>query len=85
MNYGWSNYCEEKISKFFTSTISAFVFMYFTEKAPSPWGKKGEEYFGCETYLKIERKKPFYNASERLTIIRPIMFFKKLSNARKII
>ena len=58
--------------------------MYFTKKAPSPWGKKGAKYFGCENYLKIERKKPFYNASERLTTIRP-MFFKKLSNARKII
>ena len=59
--------------------------MYFTKKARSPWGKKGAKYFGCENYLKIERKKPFYNASERLTTIRPIMFFKKLSNARKII
>ena len=55
MNYGWSNYGKEKISKFFTSTISAFVFMYFTEKAPSPWEKKGK-HFGCENYLKIERK-----------------------------
>ena len=43
MNYGWSNYCEEKTSKFFTSTISVFVFMYFTEKAPSPRGKKGKK------------------------------------------
>ena len=80
MNYGWSNYCEEKISKFFTSTISAFVFMNFTEKAPSRWGKKGEKDFGCENYLKIERKKPFYNTSKRLTTIRPIIFFKKRSN-----
>ena len=56
MNYGWSNYCEEKISKFFTSTISAFVFMNFTEKAPSRWGKKGEKDFGCENYLKIENR-----------------------------
>ena len=43
MNYGWSNYCEEKVSKFFTSTISAFVFMYFTEKTSSPWKKKGKK------------------------------------------
>ena len=76
MNYGWSNYGEEKISKFFTSTISAFVFMYFTEKAPSPWEKKGKD-FGCENYLKVERKKPFHSASERLTTIRPITVFKK--------
>ena len=81
MNYGWSNYGEEKISKFFTSTISAFVFMYFTEKAPSPWEKD----FGCENYLKVERKKPFHSASERLTTIRPITVFKKLLNGQKII
>ena len=43
MNYGWSHYCKEKISKCFTSTRSAFVFMYFTEKAPSFWEKKGEK------------------------------------------
>ena len=59
MNYRWSNYYEEKISNFFTSTISAFVFMYFTEKTPSSWKKKGEKDFGCENYLKIERKKYF--------------------------
>ena len=85
MNYGWSNYCEEKISKFFTSTISVFVFMYFTEKARSPWEKQGEKDFGCENYLKIERKKPFYNTSERLRTIRPIISFEKFSNGHKII
>ena len=84
MNYGWSNYGKEKISKFFTSTISAFVFMYFTEKAPSPSEKKGKD-FGYENYLKIERKKPFNSASERLTTIRPITVFKKLLNGQKII
>ena len=50
--------------------------MYFTEKAPSPWEKKGKD-FGCENYLKVERKKPFHSASERLTTIRPITVFKK--------
>ena len=84
MNYGWSNYGEEKISKFFTPTISAFVFMYLTEKAPSPWEKKGKD-FGCENYLKVERKKPFHSASERLTTIRSITVFKKLLNGQKII
>ena len=43
MNYGWSHYCKEKISKCFTSTRSAFAFMYFTEKAQSFWEKKGEK------------------------------------------
>ena len=84
MNYEWSNYCKEKISKFFTSTISAFVFMYFTKKTPSLWEKRGKD-FGCENYLKIERKKPFFNTSERLTTSRPIIFLKKLSNGHKII
>ena len=84
MNYGWSNYGEEKISKFFTPTIPAFVFMYLTEKAPSPWEKKGKD-FGCENYLKVERKKPFHSASERLTTIRSITVFKKLLNGQKII
>ena len=85
MNYGWSNYCEEKVSKFFTSTISAFVFMYFTEKAPSSWGNKMEKDLGCENYLKIETKKSFYNNIERITTIQTIIFFKKLSNGHKII
>ena len=75
MNYGWSNYYEEKVSKFFTSTISAFVFMYFTEKASSSWGNKMEKGFGCENYLKIETKKSFYNNIERITTIQTIIFF----------
>ena len=86
MNYGWSNYRKEKISKFFTSAISAFIFMYFMEKAPSLWEKKRKKVSGCDNCLQIEKKKPFYNTSERLKIIiRPIMFFKKLSNGHKII
>ena len=48
-------------------------------------GKKMEKKFGCENYLNIERKKPFYNTSERLTAIRPIIFLKKFSNGHKII
>ena len=48
MNFGWPNYCEEKISKFFTSTISAFVFMYITEKARSAWEKKKEKILDAE-------------------------------------
>ena len=43
MNYEWSNYCEEKISKFFTSALSAFVLMYFTKKVPSSWEKNGKK------------------------------------------
>ena len=85
MNYGWSSCCEEKIGKFFTSTISAFVFIYFTEKAPSPLGKKKKKDFGCKNYLKVERKKPFYIISERFTTIRPIIFKKFFLNGRKII
>ena len=85
MNYGWSHYCKEKINKCFTSTRSAFVFMYFTEKAPSFWEKKVRKDFGCKIYLKIERKKHFHNTSERLITIRPIIVFKKLSNGHKII
>ena len=67
-----------------TSTISAFVFIYFTKKTPSPWEKRGKD-FGCENYLKIERKKPFYHTSERLTTIRRTILFKKLLNGHKII
>ena len=68
--------------KFFTSTISAFAFMNFMDKAPSRWGKKGGKDFGCENYL---RKESFYDTSKRLTTNRPVLFFKKLSNKRKII
>ena len=35
---------EGKISKFFTSAIPAFIFLYFMEKAPSLWGKKGKKF-----------------------------------------
>ena len=56
------------------------------EKAPSLWGKKRKKVSGCDNCLQIEKKKPFYNTSERLKIIiRPIIFFKKLSNGHKII
>ena len=37
--------------------------------------KKNEKDFGCENYLKIERKKSFRNTSERITTIRPIIYF----------
>ena len=56
MNYGWSNYCEEKISKFFTSTISAFVFIYFTKKAPSPWEKRGKRFWMRKLFKDREEK-----------------------------
>ena len=39
-------------------------------------GKKRGKDFGCENYLKIERKKPFYNTSEKLTTFRPRIFLK---------
>ena len=56
--------------------------MNFMDKAPSRWGKKGGKDFGCENYL---RKESFYDTSKRLTTNRPVLFFKKLSNKRKII
>ena len=56
MNYGWSNYYEEKVSKFFTSTISAFVFMYFTEKTSSPWKKRGKRFWMRKLFKDREEK-----------------------------
>ena len=49
---------KEKISKFFTSTISAFVFMYFMEKAPPPWEKKGKRFWMWKL-LKDREEKTF--------------------------
>ena len=78
MNYGWSNY-------FYFYFYFYFCFYVFYGESSITLGKKGEKDFGCEDYLKIERKKPFYKISERLTTIRPTMFFEKLLNARKTI
>ena len=56
MNYEWSSYCKEKISKFFASTISAFVFMYFAKKAPSPWEKRGKRFRMRKLFKNREEK-----------------------------
>ena len=61
------------------------LFLCILRKEHHHFGKKREKDFGCENYLKIERKKPFFNTSERLTTSRPIIFLKKLSNGHKII
>ena len=72
MNYASSNYCYKKFSNFFTSTISPFV-LFILWREHLHLGKKGGK-DGYENYLKIKRKKPFYNTSERLTTIGPIIF-----------
>ena len=73
--------------RLFSSLVLQYqlLFLCILRRKHHHLGKKREKDFGCEYYLKIEKKKPFYNTSERLTTIRPIMFFKKLSNGHQII
>ena len=39
-----------------TSTISAFVFIYFTKKAPSPWEKRGKRFWMRKLFKDREEK-----------------------------
>ena len=42
-----------------TSTISAFVFIYFTKKAPSPWEKRGKRFWMRKLFKDREEKSLF--------------------------